>query len=293
VENVAAAQLRDGPRHPTSKPKPAAPAATPATASRPSADRGSRDVLKLNDPLFARASDFLRARTRSPEHPGAGLPRFLDLGGAAALVRLVHTLPALPVHLTASPTGVAIGEQLAGRSLGVPRIRLCAAVLDVPADFAERPSGKRHQALRTALTAAQAAGMTVHIANDDRDEIAAQVVRSAPWRAEWSQTVADRGNEEWIIALDRDRRLVGLAAILVDRQWASLITLIGLPDSPLQSHARYALHHAILRDLSRRGVRRLGVFEHSPLLLPPQTRHLQHIMGYRPVRLHPPTYAAL
>lgn len=255
--------------------------ARPAWATRPIAAE-----IGYGGALFGRASAFVRARADTSTRAW-----LTDLGGVAALVRLAAFLPTLEVRLTDSGPGGQLRVALAGRTLGVPRNRLCAAVFDVPATVADRPSGRRNQALRTALTAAGKGGVRVRRVTDpaERRRIALAAARQVPRLAPWSRTAPRQPDLAWWVAEDAAGALVGVATVVVDAEWASLVTLVGIPGTGFESHARYVLHHALVQALSRAGVGHLSVLDHSPLLLDAGPQHLQRVLGYRVARLRRPT----
>lgn len=253
----------------------------PAWATRP-----TEAEIGYGGTLFARASTFVRARGHTSTRAW-----LTDLGGLTALVRLAAFLPTLEVRLTDAGPGGQLRTALAGRTLGVPRNRLCAAVFDVPTTVADRPSGKRNQALRTALTAATKAGVRVRRVTDpaERRRIALTAARQVPRLASWSRTAPQQRDLAWWVAEDAAGALMGVATVVVDAEWASLVTLVGIPGAGNESHARYVLHHAVVQSLSRAGVGQLTVLDHSPLLLDAGPQHLQRVLGYRVARLRRPT----
>ena len=273
-------------------------------ASRPEVlRRPTAAEVAHGGPVFRRGSVFVRARAAGrptsdvdldevAPPSGAGGWR-ADLGGVVALVRLAAALPALDVRLSSTPAGDALRTALAGRTLGVPRNRLCAAVLQVPAQVAERPSGKRHQALRTALTASARAGLEVRLVPDaaERRTVADAAARRVPRLASWARSAPGHTEQEWWVASGPDGTVAGIATVVVDAEWASLVILIGLPGGGTESHARFLLHHAVVRSLAARGVRWLTVLDRSPLLLAPGPQHLQRVLGYQVARLRRPTRA--
>lgn len=261
----------------------------------------SPDDVDYGGVVFRRASDFVRSRAagRPASDVDAGeivdttmpVGWWSDLAGFVALVRLATFLPVEDVELSSSAAGDALRVALAGRTFGVPRNRLCAAVFEVPAAVPERPTGKRNQALRTALTAAARADLRVRPVNDvdERRAVAADAARRVPRLQPWARTAPGLVEHDWWVAEDGDGVVVGIATVAVDARWASLVTLFGLPGRGAESHARFLLHHTVVRMLSQSGVRHLAVLDHSPLLLAPGPQHLQRVLGYRPTRLRRPT----
>ncbi|MBS1887902.1 MAG: hypothetical protein JSU06_12010 [Actinobacteria bacterium] len=218
---------------------------------------------------------FLRACTVAPaclkiegRGPAATWGRFR--AGSLLLIRYGRSLPSVDVRLSASPAGRMIGQHLSIRERGRWRYRSAQGVLPLPDDFADYMRGRHRQAVRTNLTHARAAGLTVESCTLDSWGPGPEDSR-APH-------IAPGPIERWTV-LDQGGAIVADSILSVDTEVALLHGL-----TSHVTYARWLLHAAIVERLCG-SCQVLLVNSDDAYLMSPGTRHFQRLLGYQIARL--------
>jgi hypothetical protein len=182
-------------------------------------------------------------------------------------------LPSMNVRLTASPAGRMIGEHFAIRAEGRWRFRRAQGVLPLPAEFSQYLRGRHRQAVRTNVSHARNADLTVetYIVENWRpgpDDTRAAHISSGPV-------------ERWMV-LDSNSEIVADSILSVDEDVALLHGLVSSV-----TYARWLLHSAIVERLCGHcGV--LLTNSDDAYLMSNGTQHFQRLLGYRIARLRLP-----
>jgi hypothetical protein len=193
----------------------------------------------------------------------------------------MRRLPRLEVRLSDDAAGRRIRTHLRNRvAMGLlAKHRLAQGVLIVPPAMDEYVRGRSKRALRTNISHATRAGITV-------ERLPTAAARRAvfkryadamptPWGVEWPSRAAEEGRI-WFAAWDCESCLVGLMIATVDVEWAMLE--IGVAR---EQCARWLLHNTLLEQLVDAGVRYLLTWPCNALSLPEGPRYLQRLLGYR------------
>jgi hypothetical protein len=187
-------------------------------------------------------------------------------------------LPSIRIRLTASPAGRMIGEHLAIRERGHWKYRRAQGVLLVPADFSQYLRGRHRQAVRTNLTHARSAGLTIESCTVDNWAPGQGDVRAAH--------IAPAPIEKWMV-LDPNGEMVADSILSVDEDVALLHGLVSS-----SSDARWLLHTAIVERLCGR-CSVLLLNSDDAYLMSTGNQHFQRLLGYRIARLRLPRSAAV
>jgi hypothetical protein len=195
-------------------------------------------------------------------------------------VRLLASLPSVPVALTDTPPGERMRAHFSHRIWGIPHSRLAQGVLVLPGeDDPPYLRGRSRQAVRTNIRKARAAGITCQpLLEVAAQRAATRRLRScAPWMLEWGEEeILSAPGDVWWAAVEPDGTPVTLAQITVDRSWA---LLQAFASTDLAS--RYLLHTTLVEMLVRADVRYLAVNGEMAPLLDPNLQYWQRLLGYR------------
>jgi hypothetical protein len=193
-----------------------------------------------------------------------------SLSRVPVLVRFLWELPQTNVHLSDSPTGLAIAEHLSLTRWGIPRFRLAQGVLYLPSDFASYLRGRRRQAVRTNVRRARDLGIDSHSTTvPGWTRPGEKLTRAAPVEHWW--------------ATSPDGAVVGEAWVTVDEECALLHTM-----GSSERYARWLLHTAIVERLCAVHCRLLLTSSFDVPLMAPGQQYFQRLLGYSiaRVRLH-------
>lgn len=235
-----------------------------------------------------RASEFLYRTVSAGSRGGLLLHVVLHPIEAVGVVVVLSQLPRLTVRLTSSRNGASLRDRLGRRLLGVRASCFGQAVLLLPPSFSEYIAGRSRRAVRTNVSRARASGLLVRSITDteEQERLTREVEARRPPR-EWWVALGTRSirppDLEWFGVFDSSGRVLGVAAVAADREWAHLLLLTCVTDDELASSARYLLHTEILRELIEGGVRYL--LSDSGMRVAPGVRYLQHVLGYAVVNL--------
>lgn len=183
---------------------------------------------------FARACDVSKA-CREVEGSGARATWRRFQAGSLSLTRYRRSLPEVTVRLTSSPTGRMIGEHFAIREEGRFRYRDAQGVLRLPVEFPDYLRGRHRQAVRTNITRALGAGLTVKSSSLD------------PWMpgpGDFRAAHITPGPVERWMVLDANGGAVADSILNVDDEVALLQGL-----TSTATYARWLLHTAIVERL--------------------------------------------
>lgn len=219
------------------------------------------------------------------------------LWGAFRAVRSLPVIDARPSSDTAG--GRAIRSTLSMRGpLGLPARTMGTAALAVPADPEDHVTGRSAQTLRRKIRAAERAGVTVRSVTDpaERRRLVAQADDAERNHPDPAYRVASPCNSDlldhdlWLVAFDADGTPLLLSVTPVDGELATLRYFRTLGSGPAHSDSRYLMTHALVAELSRRGVRWL-LDTDPPGMQKNGLRHFQRMVGFRyaRVRLHQAT----
>ena len=195
-------------------------------------------------------------------------------------MRLLRGLPTLEVRLSGEPAGQRIRIHLRDRVAWglIPKHRLAQGVLIVPPAMNEYLPGRSRRALRTNISRAVRAGITVEFLPTAAVRCAALEkyggARPGPLELEWASRAADEGRV-WLAASDCESRPVGLMIATVDVEWAMLELGVAREQA-----ARWLLHNRLLERLSSSGVRYMLTHPYHALNLPYGARYQQRLLGY-------------
>ncbi len=179
-------------------------------------------------------------------------------------------LPAVTVALTDSPAGRMIGEHLAIREGRRWRHRDAQGVLRLPADFTEYRRGRHRQAMRTNVSHARRAGLSVTSSTLDT---------WSPGPGDFRVPHITPGPIERWMALDADGTMVADSILSVD---AHVALLHGM--SSTVGPARWLLHTAIVERLC--GCCELLLVNSAAVYRESYgSHHLQRMLGYQIARL--------
>jgi hypothetical protein len=207
--------------------------------------------------------------------------------------RAAHVLPEVEARPSGSPGGRAVAATVAARGpLGTPARLFGTAALRIPADPGEHLDGSGAKTLRRKIRSAENAGVRWRSVTgpDERRrllEAANEAERSHP---DPQYAVAVPANDDllqhalWLVAEDRDGTPLVLSVTPVDGHLATLRYFRTLGRSAVHSDSRYLMTHALVAELSRRGVRWLLDTE-APGAQTNGLRHFQRMVGFRYVRV--------
>ncbi len=186
-------------------------------------------------------------------------------------------LPSLRIRLTTSPVGNMLGEHFAVRDQnGRWRYRHAQGVLSLPAEFPRYLQGRHRQAVRTNVSHARNAGLTVSHCVVDNWAPGPDDTRSGH--------ITPGPIERWTV-LDPSGAIVADSILSVD---GDVALLHGLVSSV--SYARWLLHTAIVERLCGR-CSVLLTNSDDAYLMGAGTQHFQRLLGYRITRLRLPRSA--
>jgi hypothetical protein len=169
-----------------------------------------------------------------------------------------------------------IGEHLAIRERGRWKYRRAQGVLPLPADFSQYLRGRHRQAVRTNVTHARSAGLTIE---------SCPVENWAPGRGDVRAAhIASGPVERWMV-VDPTGEVVADSILSVDEDVALLHGLVSS-----SSNARWLLHTAIVERLCGR-CSVLLLNSEDAYVMSPGTQHFQRLLGYRIARLRLPRSA--
>ena len=207
--------------------------------------------------------------------------------------RATHRLPVIEADPSGGPGGRAIRRTLTMRGpLAAPARMLGSAVLAVPADPAQHLEGRSAQTLRRKIRSAERAGVTWRPVSDpaERRTLVETANRAEREHVDPDYRVPDPRNDDlldhdlWLVALDRDGTPILLSVTPVDGEIATLRYFRTLGSGPAHSDSRYLMTHALVGELSRRGVRWLLDTE-PPGAQTNGLRHFQRMVGFRYARV--------
>jgi len=200
------------------------------------------------------------------------------LAGSPLLMWYRLCLPSIGIRPTASPAGRMIGEHLAIRWERRWKFRRAQAVLLIPAEFSQYLRGRHRQAVRTNVTRARNAGLTVEHETVEEWEPGSGDFRVAH--------ITPGPVERWNV-MEPDGKIVAQAILSVD---GDVALLHGLMSTAV--HARWMLHTAIVERLCGSS-RVLLVNCDDAYLLAPGTLHFQRLLGYSVARLRLPRFSVV
>ena len=210
--------------------------------------------------------------------------------------RVLRGIRNLPVVRAARPS-----DQPGGRAVrrildlrgpyGVPARWWGSAALAVPADASEHVEGSRAQTLRRKIRAAERQGISCRpVQRADRIGLLARANAVEQTHHDEQYRVLTPRNDDllehdlWMVAEDGAGEPLLLAVIPVDGELATLRYFRTLGGGDLYSLSRYFATHALVAELSKRGVRWLLDTE-PPGAQKNGVRHFQRMVGFRYVRL--------
>jgi O-antigen/teichoic acid export membrane protein len=210
--------------------------------------------------------------------------------------RVLRGIRNLPVVRAARPS-----DQPGGRAVrrildlrgpyGVPARWWGSAALAVPADASEHVEGPRAQTLRRKIRAAERHGISCRpVQRADRIGLLARANAVEQTHHDEQYRVLTPRNDDllehdlWMVAEDGAGEPLLLAVIPVDGELATLRYFRTLGGGDLYSLSRYFATHALVAELSKRGVRWLLDTE-PPGAQKNGVRHFQRMVGFRYVRL--------
>jgi hypothetical protein len=214
----------------------------------------------------------------------------------AALIVLLFRTRSEEVVLSTSLTGQALSAYFNERSFGVfPQNRLCRGLLVLPEHHSDYLRGRRHQALRTNLRRAEAAGIrceAINVPSRAFDEITEIVkhrrVLATPAElqtlASW-QAMLEGPEMTLVVARDQLGHPLALMAAVID----DAVCLIRLAVAS-SYEARWALHDHLVRILIAHRVKYLlgeGGGPFGALGFDANLLHYQHLLGYELRHLRP------
>lgn len=231
---------------------------------------GGADV-QYGGQTFASASRFVQRHANwvGPYEPAHGETEewCSRWSGAAALARVLVSLPRVDARLSLSESGREIDTYLGTRARGVHHHRIAQGILKLPRHIEEYLRGRSRQAVRTNLRRADAAGIDCILTSHHEQR------RSAAAALGISNWVDPPRDPVWIArAGSKD---IGILWATIDTQWALLRAL-----EASQSEARYALHTALVAELCAKGVTYLFAQGANALLLPTGQQYFQKLLGY-------------
>ncbi|GAB3249006.1 hypothetical protein [Nocardioides dilutus] len=239
------------------------------------------------DPADRELADFWTSYVESPwRGPRYLLRHPLRLWGA---VRATLRLPVVEARPSDIPGGRAIRATLDARGpLRVPARLLGSAMLAVPDDPRDHVTGRRAQTLRRKIRAAERAGVTCRSVTDadERLRLLALANRAEQNHPDDTHRVATPDNDDlldhdlWLVAVDGDGEPLLLSVTPVDGELATLRYFRTLGRSTVHSDSRYLMTHALVAELSRRGVRWL-IDTEPPGAQKNGLRHFQRMVGFR------------
>ena len=211
-------------------------------------------------------------------------------------LRAIRRLPTIDARPSDTPGGRAIRATLSARGpLGVPARVLGAAVLTVPADPQDHLRGRSAQTLRRKIRSAERQGVTVHGVSDHCERMRLLVLADDAERnhPDPAYRVASPRNFDlldhglWLVASDSEGTPLLLSVTPVDGELATLRYFRTLGGGSAHSDSRYLMTHALVAELSQRGVRWL-LDTDPPGIQKNGLRHFQRMVGFRyaRVRLH-------
>lgn len=236
-------------------------------------------------------ADFWTSYVESPWRGTRYLLRHPVRLGRAVLACL--RLPVVDASPSAGPGGRAIRATLDTRGpLRAPARLLGSALLAVPADPRDHVTGHRAQTLRRKIRSAERAGVTYRAVTDPEERLrllalANHVEQNHP---DVTHRVTTPDNDDlldhdlWFLAEDRDRTPLLLSVTPVDGQLATLRYFRTLGSGPAFSDSRYLMTHALVTELSARGVRWL-IDTEPPGAQKNGLRHFQRMVGFRYYRI--------
>ena len=210
--------------------------------------------------------------------------------------RVLRGIRNLPVVRAARPSdqpgGRAVRQILDLRGpYGVPARWWGSAALAVPADASEHVEGSRAQTLRRKIRAAERHGISCRpVQRADRIGLLARANAVEQTHHDEQYRVLTPRNDDllehdlWMVAEDGAGEPLLLAVIPVDGELATLRYFRTLGGGDLYSLSRYFATHALVAELSKRGVRWLLDTE-PPGAQKNGVRHFQRMVGFRYVRL--------
>ena len=238
------------------------------------------------DPRFASASALVRSLV------GLDATDATDLIGrspaaAAALVGLWDDLERIDA-LVPSDEADVLRDILRSTSdvavLGVEPI----AVLLIDDDDGRYLRGRRKQALRTNLRAANTRGCTAFtvppgIGRTEWNSCARLQMPPNPWAGVEDWPIGATDNHIAVAAVDADGALVGLTVARRFGSWAVLEMAFRFGADPDGSLSRYLVHAALLDALRSVGVRHLA--GGGAMRLADGLQYLQYLLGYEPMHV--------
>jgi hypothetical protein len=226
-------------------------------------------------PMFLRACRIVAAYGQiDARQPRALRAVWLRIwAGSPLLMWYRLRLPSIRIRLTASPAGRMIGEHFAIRERGHWKYRRAQGVLLLPAEFSQYLRGRHRQAVRTNVTHARSAGLTVKSCTVDH---------WMPGRGDFRAAhIAPGPIEKWMV-LGPNGGVVADSILSVDEDVALLHGLVS--SSP---NARWLLHTAIVERLCG-NCSVLLVNSEDAYLMGTGNQHFQRLLGYRIARLRFP-----
>jgi hypothetical protein len=253
-------------------------------------------------------STFSHVDEQSYAHLEAEVNRFLDgyeaaPSGARYLIRRpgrtisvfadARRLPTLRVAPSTSAEGAALRRELSrgARRLRTP-LHTVSGAIRVPADPADYLAGSSKQTLRRKIRAAEKLGVTWERVSDPAQR--RELVRLADAHElvnprERYRAVAPSNQDLfdydlWLLARSAEGTPLLLSVTPVDDGVGALRYFRTLCGDEASSDARYLMTHALVGELSRRGVHHL-VDTTISMHLSPGLRHFQRMVGFRLLRV--------
>jgi hypothetical protein len=205
-------------------------------------------------------------------------------------IRNLHVVRALPP--SGQPGGRAVREVLELRGpFGVPARWWGSAVLAVPADPSEHVEGPHAQTLRRKMRAAERRGFTCRpVQRAERIDLLAranlveQTHHDEQYRVHCPHNDDLLAHDLWMVAEDHAGEPLLLTVIPVDGELATLRYFRTLGVGESHTLGRYLATHALVVELSRRGVRWL-LDTAPPGAQTNGVRHFQRMVGFRYMRV--------
>ena len=224
------------------------------------------------------------------------VPFFLALHPrlTARAVRNIIRLPYLEARLSDNPEGQIISTNLK-RICILKMFRLAGSgtcVLSIPAAPHNYRLGSSKQTLRRKVRAAERAGVTCRIVEDEAEQaelvskidLAFATKPNPIYRERKSNHSHLIGSGLWTAAFAQSGEPLVVAVTPRDGAWALLRVFVSLGEAQQHSDARYLLTQAVVERLAMEGVRHL-VDTRGPSELPNGLRHFQRMLGFRIARV--------
>ena len=210
--------------------------------------------------------------------------------------RALREIRHLPVVHATRPSGRSGGRAVRGvldlhGPMGVPARWWGSAVLAVPADASAHLEGSRAQTLRRKIRAAERHGVTCRLAERAersgllaRANLVEQTHRDEQYRVSTPRNDDLLEHDLWLVAENGAGEPLLLAVVPVDGDLATLRYFSTLGVGEAYSLSRYLATHALVGELSTRGVRWLLDTE-APGAQTNGLRHFRRMVGFRYMRV--------